>query len=49
MQGHRGERVDDVCGRNIRGEMSSWLDVARMLVRQARHEGCVLFKNEMSA
>lgn len=49
MQGFQGDGVDDVCGRNIGGEMSSWLDVARMLVRQTRHEDCVLFRNERSA
>lgn len=50
MQGLRGDGVDDVCGRNIGGgEISSWLDVARMPVRQARHEDCVLSENEMSA
>lgn len=48
MQGFRGDGVDDVCGRNIGGEMSSWVDVARMLAKRARHEDCVLFTNEMS-
>ena len=31
------------------GERSCWLDVARMLTRQAEHEDCVLSRNEMSA
>lgn len=44
MQGFRGmECITFV--EEYWGEMSCWLDVARILVRRAKHKDCILFRN----